>query len=116
MDMKKKACGAAWYSVLLLVVLAASGVGWGLHSPSFAEDSTDLYGKVDQVIYGLVPEQDYQLDEKSRSVMLTDAGIEKLQQRLKSTNLYAPEELETLHHVEQALRLRTRYPGGLPGE
>ena len=73
------------------------------------EDSTELYGKVDQVIYGLVPEQDYQLDEKSRSVMLTDAGIEKLQQRLKSTNLYAPEELETLHHVEQALRAHTLY-------
>ena len=73
------------------------------------EDSTDLYGKVDQVIYGLVPEQDYQLDEKARSVMLTDAGIEKLQHRLKSTNLYAPEELETLHHVEQALRAHTLY-------
>ncbi len=73
------------------------------------EDSTDLYGKVDQVIYGLVPEQDYQLDEKSRSVMLTDAGIEKLQHRLKTTNLYAPEELETLHHVEQALRAHTLY-------
>jgi preprotein translocase subunit SecA len=73
------------------------------------EDNTDLYGKVDQVIYGLVPEQDYQLDEKSRSVTLTDAGIEKLQQRLKIANLYAPEELETLHHVEQALRAHTLY-------
>ncbi|MFZ5446899.1 MAG: preprotein translocase subunit SecA [Myxococcota bacterium] len=73
------------------------------------EDSTELYAKVDQVIYGLVPEQDYQLDEKSRSVMLTDAGIEKLQQRLKIGNLYAPEELETLHHVEQALRAHTLY-------
>ncbi|HEY1089256.1 MAG TPA: SEC-C metal-binding domain-containing protein, partial [Archangium sp.] len=73
------------------------------------EDSTELYGTVDQVIYGLVPEQDYQLDEKSRSVMLTDAGIEKLQHRLKTTNLYAPEQLETLHHVEQALRAHTLY-------
>ncbi|MBL8914676.1 MAG: preprotein translocase subunit SecA [Archangium sp.] len=73
------------------------------------EDNTDLYGKVDQVIYGLVPEQDYQLDEKSRSVTLTDGGIEKLQQRLKIANLYAPEELETLHHVEQALRAHTLY-------
>ncbi len=73
------------------------------------EDSTELYGKVDQVIYGLVPEQDYQIDEKARSVMLTDAGIEKLQLRLKINNLYAPEELETLHHVEQALRAHTLY-------
>jgi preprotein translocase subunit SecA len=73
------------------------------------EDSTELYAKVDQVIYGITPEQDYQLDEKSRSVTLTDAGIEKLQQRLKINNLYAPEELETLHHVEQALRAHTLY-------
>jgi preprotein translocase subunit SecA len=73
------------------------------------EDNTDLYGKVDQVIYGLVPEQDFQLDEKNNSVTLTDAGIEKLQGRLKIANLYAPEELQTLHHVEQALRAHTLY-------
>ncbi|MDP3502472.1 MAG: preprotein translocase subunit SecA [Myxococcales bacterium] len=73
------------------------------------EQNTDLYAKVDATIYGLVPEQDYQLDEKNRSVMLTDQGIEKLQVRLKIANLYAPEELETLHHVEQALRAHTLY-------
>ncbi|MBL8919800.1 MAG: preprotein translocase subunit SecA [Myxococcaceae bacterium] len=73
------------------------------------EQNTDLYAKVDAVIYGLVPEQDYQLDEKNRSVMLTDQGVEKLQERLKIGNLYAPEELETLHHVEQALRAHTLY-------
>jgi len=73
------------------------------------EDSTDLYYKVDQVIYGLVPEQDFQLDEKNRSVSLTDGGVEKLQGRLKIANLYAPEEIETLHHVEQALRAHTLY-------
>ncbi len=73
------------------------------------EDNTDLYYKVDQNIYGLVPEQDFTLDEKNRQVMLTDAGIEKLQQRLKISNLYAPEEIETLHHVEQALRAHTLY-------
>ncbi len=73
------------------------------------EQNTELYAKVDATIYGLVPEQDYQLDEKNRSVMLTDQGVEKLQQRLKVNNLYAPEELETLHHVEQALRAHTLY-------
>jgi preprotein translocase subunit SecA len=73
------------------------------------EQNTDLYAKVDATIYGLLPEQDFQLDEKNRSVMLTDQGIDKLQQRLKISNLYAPEELETLHHVEQALRAHTLY-------
>jgi preprotein translocase subunit SecA len=73
------------------------------------EDSTDKYYRVDQVIPGLVPDQDYTLDEKARSVSLTDEGIEKLQKRLSISNLYDPGEIETLHHVEQALRAHTLY-------
>lgn len=45
MVMKQRACRAVWYSAVLLVVVAAFGIGWGLHSPSFAEESTDLYFK-----------------------------------------------------------------------
>ncbi len=74
-----------------------------------SEEATDLYYKVDQVIPGLVPDQDYVLDEKHRSVTLTDEGVEKVQKRLGIQNLYAPEEIETLHHVEQALRAHTLY-------
>ena len=73
------------------------------------EDSTDQYLRVERVIPGLVPDQDYLLDEKSRAVSLTDGGIEKLQSRLGVGNLYAPEEIELLHHVEQALRAHTLY-------
>jgi preprotein translocase subunit SecA len=73
------------------------------------EDSTDKYYRVDQVIPGMVPDQDYTLDEKGRSVSLTDDGIEKLQKRLGIANLYDPGEIETLHHVEQALRAHTLY-------
>ncbi|HYO56521.1 preprotein translocase subunit SecA [Archangium sp.] len=73
------------------------------------EDTTDKYYNVDKVIPGLVPDQDYILDEKHKSVSLTDAGIEKIQQRLKINNLYDPSEIETLHHVEQALRAHTLY-------
>ncbi|WP_224243640.1 preprotein translocase subunit SecA [Hyalangium gracile] len=73
------------------------------------EDSTDKYYRVDQVIPGMVPDQDYTLDEKARSVSLTDEGIEKLQKRLGVANLYDPSEIETLHHVEQALRAHTLY-------
>ncbi|MBN9687033.1 MULTISPECIES: preprotein translocase subunit SecA [unclassified Corallococcus] len=73
------------------------------------EDSTDKYYRVDQVIPGLVPDQDYTLDEKHRSVALTDDGIDKLQKRLNVGNLYDPGEIETLHHVEQALRAHTLY-------
>jgi len=73
------------------------------------EESTDKYYRVDQVIPGLVPDQDYTLDEKTKSVSLTDEGVEKLQRRLSTPNLYDPAEIETLHHVEQALRAHTLY-------
>ena len=73
------------------------------------EDSTDKYARVDAVLPGLIPDQDYSVDEKSRSVALTDGGIEKLQKRLQIANLYDPAEIETLHHVEQALRAHTMY-------
>jgi preprotein translocase subunit SecA len=73
------------------------------------DDTTDKYGRVDKVIPGLVLDRDFTLDEKSKSVLLTDEGIERLQQRLGIGNLYAPEEIETLHHVEQALRAHALY-------
>ncbi|MCI0572690.1 MAG: preprotein translocase subunit SecA [Myxococcaceae bacterium] len=73
------------------------------------DDTTDKYYRVDKVIPGLVLDRDYTLDEKSRSAMLTDEGIEKIQHRLAISNLYAPEEIETLHHVEQALRAHSLY-------
>jgi preprotein translocase subunit SecA len=73
------------------------------------EETTDKYGKVDLVIPGMVPDQDFLLDEKNRSVTLTDDGVDKVQKRLQIPNLYAPEEIESLHHVEQALRAHTLY-------
>ncbi len=74
-----------------------------------AEESTDKYYKINQVIPGLVLDQDYTLDEEARSAMLTDEGVEKIEKRLGIQNLYDPEEIETLHHVEQALRAHTLY-------
>ncbi len=74
-----------------------------------SEESTERYYKIDAVVHGLVPDQDYSLDEKNRSVMLTDPGVEKVEKRAGIANLYAPEEIETLHHVEQALRAHTLY-------
>jgi preprotein translocase subunit SecA len=73
------------------------------------EDSTERYYQVDRVIPALVPDQDYSLDEKTRSVTLTDAGVENVQRRLGVANLYDPSEVESLHHVEQGLRAHTLY-------
>ena len=52
---------------------------------------------------------DYTVDEKAHSAMLTDDGIEKIEKRLGVDNLYDPANIESLHHVDQALRAHTLY-------
>jgi preprotein translocase subunit SecA len=74
-----------------------------------SEESTDKYYKINKVIPGLIKDRDYTVDEKSRSVVLTDEGVEKVEAKLGVPNLYDPEQIETLHHVEQGLRAHTLY-------
>src|SRR5690606_7761315 len=74
-----------------------------------SEQSTDLYYTVDKIIPRLVADTDYVVDEKARSVMLTDEGVEKVEHLLGVDNLYDPTNVELLHHVEQALRAHTLY-------
>ena len=68
-----------------------------------AEESADLYQKVDAIIPGLRKDIDYTVDEKAHSAILTDNGIERVEQRLGVGNLYNPDNIEWLHHVTQAL-------------
>ncbi len=42
---KRRVDGVIGFSILLLVILAVVGIGWGLQTESFAEDATDLYFK-----------------------------------------------------------------------
>jgi preprotein translocase subunit SecA len=74
-----------------------------------AEASADLYQKVNGIIPGLRKDIDYTVDEKAHSAMLTDTGIERVEQRLGVGNLYNPENIEWLHHVSQALRAHSLY-------
>ncbi|MFN2545917.1 MAG: preprotein translocase subunit SecA [Myxococcales bacterium] len=74
-----------------------------------SEESTDKYYKINKVIPGLIRDRDFTVDEKARSVVLTDEGVEKVEAKLSVANLYDPEQIETLHHVEQGLRAHTLY-------
>jgi preprotein translocase subunit SecA len=74
-----------------------------------SEESTDKYYKINKHIPSLVRDRDFTVDEKARSVVLTDEGVEKMESRLSVPNLYDPEQIETLHHVEQALRAHMLY-------
>lgn len=74
-----------------------------------AEQSADLYHRVDQVIPSLRKDIDYTVDEKHHSVTLTDSGVERIENKLHIKNLYDSENLAYNHHVQQALRAHALY-------
>jgi preprotein translocase subunit SecA len=74
-----------------------------------AEDSADLYHRVNQIIPSLKKDIDYTVDEKAHSAILTDQGVERVEKKLNLVNLYDPGNIEWLHHVTQALRAHALY-------
>ncbi len=74
-----------------------------------AEESADLYQKVNAIIPSLRKDIDYTVDEKAHSAMLTDSGVDRVEHRLAIHNLYDPENIAWLHHVTQALRAHALY-------
>ncbi len=69
-----------------------------------AEKSTQLYGMVNSVIPSLRKDEDYTVDEKSRSVSLTDEGVARAEKLLQVDNLFEHRNIEVLHHLNQALK------------
>jgi preprotein translocase subunit SecA len=85
-----------------------------------AEESTELYYKIDRIIPKLkraativegklseIEEQkqgDYIVDEKSRTVSLTEQGVQSCERLLGIDNLYDPQHIDDLHHIQQGLR------------
>jgi preprotein translocase subunit SecA len=74
-----------------------------------AEKSTDLYYQVNAVIPRLVKERDYSIDEKARTVVLTEEGVARCEKLLNVENLYDPQAIEILHHINQALKAHTLF-------
>ena len=90
-----------------------------------AEESTDLYFKIDRIIPKLkraativdgklseVEEQkagDFIVDEKAKTVSLTEAGIASCERLLGIDNLYDPQHIDSLHHIQQGLRAHSLF-------
>lgn len=79
-----------------------------------AEDSSELYTKINEVIPILI-DGDFEKDEKQHSVMLTDSGIEKLEIALreksliKGHSLYDVQNISVVHHIQAALKAHKLY-------
>src|SRR5271157_4751801 len=74
-----------------------------------SEESTDKYYKINQIIPRLKREKDYSIDEKSRTVVLTEDGVAHVEGYLNVQNLYEPRNIEIVHHVNQALKAHTLF-------
>ena len=74
-----------------------------------SEESTDKYYKINQIIPRLKKDQDYTIDEKSKTVVLTEEGVSNVEKYLNVQNLYEPRNIEIVHHVNQALRAHTLF-------
>ncbi|MFI5212447.1 MAG: preprotein translocase subunit SecA [Candidatus Saccharimonadales bacterium] len=73
-----------------------------------AAENPDSYYQFAKIGAKLKPE-DYVLDEKRRSVSLTDEGVEKVQKLLGIKNLYTPDAVRSVYHMDQALRAQTLF-------
>ncbi|MBO6504079.1 MAG: preprotein translocase subunit SecA [Kordiimonadaceae bacterium] len=78
------------------------------------EDKSELYIAIDKIL-AEIGEDDFEKDEKSKNVSLTEEGTERIEQiladagLLKSDNLYDYENTQIVHHVDQALKARTMF-------
>ena len=82
-----------------------------------AENKTDQYLSIDKLIKGLT-KKDYEIDEKDKNILLTNQGIDNIEKIfsnagiLKNNNFYDPENLNLVHHVNQALRANHLFEKG----
>jgi len=66
--------------------------------------SVERYDEVDKIIPQFILDTHYTVDEKARSLALTEEGVELGEQLMKVDNLYDPKNIDSLHHLNQALK------------
>ncbi|HZP55544.1 MAG TPA: preprotein translocase subunit SecA [Candidatus Saccharimonadales bacterium] len=74
-----------------------------------ATASAAAYDQFAKVVRQLKETEHYEKDEKRRSVILTDTGVEFVEKILGIQNLYSTENLRTIYHLEQALRAQVLF-------
>jgi len=73
------------------------------------DESSKLYEVADKIVLRLIKDTEYEVDEKARTVQLTEVGNDAVESALNIHNLYAIENIDLLHHIQQALRSHVIY-------
>ena len=74
-----------------------------------ANQSTDRYSQFAQLINNLKENEDYNIDEKMKACTLTEEGVARMEKLLGIDNIYESDGMETVHHIESALKARTLF-------
>ena len=69
-----------------------------------SEESTEIYYAVNRIIKYLKPDEDFKVDEKLKTIVLTEQGSQKSEKLLGISNLYDPSNIQIVHHINQAIR------------
>jgi preprotein translocase subunit SecA len=72
-----------------------------------AEDATELYYNCNKIVPKLKIEEHYEVDLKTKRPTLTDEGVARVEELLSVENLFDPNNIDVLHHTNQALRAYT---------
>jgi preprotein translocase subunit SecA len=73
------------------------------------DQTTDLYYRINAIIPQLKPEQDYTIEEKTKTASLTEEGNVRVEKLLGVDNLYDPANMDLVHHVVKALQAHALY-------
>ncbi len=73
------------------------------------EQSSDAYKVFARVAAALAKDEDYEVDEKRKTVAITDAGVEKVEKMLATPNIYAPENIRLVHYLEESLKAKALF-------
>ncbi len=73
------------------------------------DDSTDKYQTINKIAPKLQKDIHYTIDEKAKSCALNEDGIAHVEKILNIENLYDPSNIDTLHHIQQAIRAHSMY-------
>ncbi|MDE2019420.1 MAG: preprotein translocase subunit SecA [Patescibacteria group bacterium] len=71
--------------------------------------SSDFYKTFARVASNLQPETDYEVDEKRKTAIITDAGIEKAEKMVGVKNMYAPENVRLVHYLEESVKAKALF-------
>ncbi len=73
------------------------------------DETTDLYYRINAIIPQLKPEQDYTVEEKTKTASLTEDGNVRVEKLLGVDNLYDPNHMDLVHHVVKGLQAYSLY-------